>query len=128
MKQPHQSLTIVTGAGALVAAIVALVLHYTGGATLPLDVLGGTWTTVVWAVVAVVLRYKTQVPVRRPGKKTTLVSLVLFAGMMAACPPRELRGKHLEIEIDEGPPCVVKMILDGEIVDSVRADKPCRME
>jgi hypothetical protein len=70
-KRARNSRTILTFASALTAAIVSLIMHYTGALVLPAEALGGALTTAVASIVAVLLRLRTGAPIVRSKRNTT---------------------------------------------------------
>lgn len=81
-----RSRTLVGGYTAIVAAVVALILHYTGAAPLPVEALTASWTTAVLAALAVVLRFRTEQPVetKRQHRSRSLL-LGVFCFVLAGC-------------------------------------------
>lgn len=143
MKPASSSKTIWAGMTSIVTALVAIIMHYSGALELGAPELGAAWTAALMGVAFTALRYQTTVgigdasarPKQRKSPLPTSVMVVglvgLAAGMLmltatlSACPARQLRGGWVVLDIVEGPPCVIKVTLDGEQVQTIKATQAC---
>lgn len=132
MKTALQSKTIRTGIVAIVAAIVAIILHYSGSVPLDPETLGASWSGAIMGALMVGLRLVTSVPIEK--NESGFADLFIVAALAAfalllvgshGCGTTIVNGKHADLSIDEGPPCVVVVKIDGVIVSHIEAEDQC---
>lgn len=65
---------------------------------------------------------------KEKGKKPTIVSIVfllLFISLAWGCGPILVKGQKLSMDLWMGPPCRVKVYMDGKLIQESEATKMC---
>tara|TARA_R110000824_G_scaffold126020_3_gene285364 strand:- start:529 stop:759 length:231 start_codon:yes stop_codon:yes gene_type:complete len=65
MKSPMKSKTIRTAMAFMIASLVTLIMHYTGGLVVAAPALGAAWSTVLTSASMIALRFATSEPLSK---------------------------------------------------------------
>ena len=152
-KSPLKSKTLWVGAGAFIAGIVALILHYTGSNALGPEALGAAWTDIVTSALMIGLRFATNGPVSfskappedpccddpcdepcdepKAGSAATMIVLLsIFALTFASgCKTLTVHAERtIGVDVSQGPPCKISVSADDEVVATVVGPKACKVK
>lgn len=131
MKGIAESKTVWTSAGLLISSLVTIALHFTGASVVGAELLGGAFTGAISGLVFLVLRLVTREPIgsndEGNGADAANALIVLVVALcLSGC--TTIRAKQsVALKVQQGPPCVVVVMVDGKKAVEVKGPKACRL-
>ena len=132
-KKYTESKTLWTSAALLISSAVSIALHFTETNVLTPDMLSAAFTGAASGFVFLILRLVTKEPVGKQTEGnganagTTVLLLFIVALMSAGCTTIRAK-KSIDLQIKNGPPCVVIVKVDGEKAVEVTGPKACKVK